>query len=209
MPAPMGWAAPTSLPPRHQGGDPHGHHHWPHPPHPPPLLAADKQPCALTDWLHGLLEDNPEVPILQVRLHADDVDDVIQACTGRAHPTINKTQRRHVGMKGTTLLFAAHKRTTKKAWKDKSPFKHPLLDSVRYVVDSKPAMSLPNHSLTSHSPYGWKPELLGLTTPVLMESEVAVLPPPPHVPRPAAHWDKRTGEASGTVWGPMGPYGDL
>ena len=46
-----------------------------------PLLAADKPPCALTDWLQGVLEDNPDVPILQVRLHADDVDDVIQACT--------------------------------------------------------------------------------------------------------------------------------
>ena len=29
-----------------------------------PLFAAEKQPCALTDWLHGVLEDNPEVPIL-------------------------------------------------------------------------------------------------------------------------------------------------
>ena len=70
-----------------------------------PLLAADKPPCALTDWLHGILEENPDVPILQVRLHADDVDDVIQACTGRANPTINKTQRRHVGTEGTTLLL--------------------------------------------------------------------------------------------------------
>ena len=142
-----------------------------------PLLAADKQPCALTDWLHGVLEDNPEVPILQVRLHADDVDDVIQACTGRANPIVNKAQRRHVGMEGTTLLFAAHK-PTKKARKDKYPFKHPYLDTLRNVVDSKPAMSLPNNSLTSHSPYRWKPELVGLTTPVLMESEDAVLPIP-------------------------------
>ena len=39
-------------------------------------------------------------------------------------------------------------------------------------------MSLPNYSLTSHSPYRWKPELLGLTTPVLMESEDTVLPIP-------------------------------
>ena len=78
-----------------------------------PLLAADKPPCALTDWLHGVVEDNPDVPILQVRLQADYVDDVIQACTGRANPTVNKTQRRHVGTEGTTLLFAALKFTTK------------------------------------------------------------------------------------------------
>ena len=117
------------------------------------LLAADKPPCALTDWLQGVLEDNPDVPILQVRLHADDVDDVIQACTGRANPTVNKTQRRHVGTEGTTLLFAAHKPTTKKAGKDKYPFKHPHLDTLRCVVDSKPAMALPNYSLISHSPY--------------------------------------------------------
>ena len=118
------------------------------------------------------------MPILQVRLHAEDVDDVIQACTGRANPTVNKTQRRHVGTEGTTLLFAAHKPTTKKAAKDKYPFKHPHLDTLRYVVDSKPAMALPNYYLTSHSPYRWKPELEGLTTPVLMESEDAVLPLP-------------------------------
>ena len=124
------------------------------------------------------MEDNPNVPILQVRLHADNVDDVIQACTGRANPAVNKTQRRHVGTEGTTLLFAAHKPTTKKAGKDKYPFKHPLLDTLRYVVDSKPAMALPNYSLTSHSPYRWRPELVGLTTPVLMESEDAVLPLP-------------------------------
>ena len=84
-----------------------------------PLLAADKPPCALTDWLHGVLKDNPVVPILQVRLHADDVDDVIQAFTGRANPNVNKTQRRHVGTEGTTLLFAAHKPATKKDGKDK------------------------------------------------------------------------------------------
>ena len=46
------------------------------------------------------------------------------------------------------------------------------------MVDSKPAMSLPNYSLTSHSPYRWKPELVGLTTPVPVESEDAVLPIP-------------------------------
>ena len=63
-------------------------------------------------------------------------------------------QRRHVGTEGTTLLFAAHKPTTKKAGKDKYPFKYPHLDTLRYVVDSKPAMSVPNYSLTSHSPYG-------------------------------------------------------
>ena len=104
-----------------------------------PLLAADKPPCALSDWLQGVLEDNPDVPILHVRLHADDVDDVIQACTGRANPTINKTQRRHVGMDGTVLLFAAHKSTTKKAGKDKYPFKQPHLDTLCYVLDSKSA----------------------------------------------------------------------
>ena len=118
------------------------------------------------------------MPILQVRLHANDIDDVVQACTGRANPTVNKTQRRHVGMEGTTLLFAVHKPTTKKARKDKYPFKHPHLDTLRNVVDSKPAMSLPNYSLASHSPYRWKPELVGLTTPVLMESEDSVLPIP-------------------------------
>ena len=32
--------------------------------------------------------------------------------------TVNKSQPRHVGMEGTTLLFAAHKHTTKKAGKD-------------------------------------------------------------------------------------------
>ena len=57
-------------------------------------------------------------------------------------------------------------------------FKHHHLDTLRYVVDSKPAMALPNYSLTSHSPYRWKPELVGLTMPVLMESEDAVLPLP-------------------------------
>ena len=143
-----------------------------------PLLAADKLPCALTNWLLGVLEDNPDVPILQLRLHADDVDDVIRACTGRANPTLNNTQRRHVGTEGTTLLFAAHKPTTKKAGKDKYPFKQPHLDTLRYVVDSKPAMARPNYSLTSHSPYRWKPELVGSTTPVLMESKDAVLPLP-------------------------------
>ena len=54
----------------------------------------------------------------------------------------------------------------------------PHLDTRRYVVDSKPAMSLPNYSLTSHPPYRWKPERMGWTTPVLMESEDAVLPLP-------------------------------
>ena len=93
-----------------------------------PLLAANKELCALTDWLHGV---NPEVPILQVRLHADDVDDVIQACSGRTNPSVSKTQRRHVGMEGTTLFSASHKPTTKKAGKDKYPFKHPHLDNLR------------------------------------------------------------------------------
>ena len=133
-----------------------------------PLLAADKPPCALTDGLQGVLEDNPDVPILQVRLHADEVDDVIQACTGPANPTVNNTQRRHVGTQGTTLLFAAHKPTTKKARKDRYPFKHPLLNTLRYVVDNKPAMARPTHFLTSQSPYRCKPEPVGLTTPVLL-----------------------------------------
>ena len=106
------------------------------------------------------------------------MDDVIQACTGRANPTVTKTQRRHVGTEGTTLLFAAHKPTTKKGGKDKYPFKHPHLDTLRHVADGKPAMSLPNYFLTSHSPYRWKPELVGWTTPVLMESEDAVVPLP-------------------------------
>ena len=93
-----------------------------------PFLATDTQPCALTDWLHGVPMENPEVPIPQVRLHVADVDDVIQACTGRANPTVNKTQRRHVGMEGTTLLFAALKPTTKKAVKDKyTPSSTPTL----------------------------------------------------------------------------------
>ena len=140
------------------------------------LFADDKQPCALNNWLHGVLEDNLHVPILQVRLHADDIDDVIEACRGRVNPIVNKMQRRHVGMEGTTLLFAARKPTTKKAGKDKYPFKHPHLDTLRNVVDSKPAMSLPNSSIASHSPYRCKPELVGWTTSVLMDSEDSVLP---------------------------------
>ena len=106
------------------------------------LFADDKQPCALTDWLHRVLEDNPHVPILQLRLHADGMDDFVQACTGRANPTVNKTQRRHVGMEGTMLLSAAHKPTAKKAGKNKCPFKHPHLDTLRNVVNSKPACTL-------------------------------------------------------------------
>ena len=78
----------------------------------------------------------------------------VRACSGRANQTINKTERRHVGTEGTTLLFGAHKLTTKKAGKDKYPFKHPHLDTLRYVVDSKPAMSLPNYSLASYSTCG-------------------------------------------------------
>ena len=46
-----------------------------------PLFAAEKQRCALTDWLHGVLEDNTEVPMRQARVHANDVDDVVQAPT--------------------------------------------------------------------------------------------------------------------------------
>ena len=56
--------------------------------------------------------------------------------------------------------------------------KHPHLDTLCNVVDSKPAMSLPNYSLTSHSPYHRKPKLVGLTTLVLMESEDSVVPIP-------------------------------
>ena len=139
------------------------------------LFADDKQPCALTNWLHGVLEGNPHVPILQVRLHTDHMDDVVETCTGRVNPTMNKTLRPHAGTEGTTLLFAAHKPTTKKAGKDKYPFKHPDLNTLRNVVDSKPAMSCHNCSLTGHSPYRWKPAFVGLPTPVLMESEDVVL----------------------------------
>ena len=39
-------------------------------------------------------------------------------------------------------------------------------------------MSLPNYSLISHSPSRWKPEPVGLTTPLPMESEDSVLPIP-------------------------------
>ena len=114
-----------------------------------PLLAADKPPCALTDRLQGVLEDDPAVLILQVRLHAGDVDYFIQAYTGGANPTVNKTQRRHAGTEGTTPLLSAHKPMSKKAGKDKYPLKHPHLRTLRYVVDSKPAMAVPNYSLTS------------------------------------------------------------
>ena len=120
------------------------------------------------------MEDNPDVPIRQLRLHDDDMDEVVQACSTRASPTVNKTLRRLVGMEGTTLLFAAHKPTTKKAGTDKHPFKHPHLDTLQNVVDSKPAMSLPNYSLASLSPYHWKPKLVVLTTHVLMQSEDSV-----------------------------------
>ena len=45
-----------------------------------PLLAADKPPCALTDWRHGVLEDNLEVMIPQVRQrHA--ANDKLQTAT--------------------------------------------------------------------------------------------------------------------------------
>ena len=139
------------------------------------LFADDKQPCAHADWLHGVLEDNPHVPILQVPPHANVMDDVVQACNGKANPTMKKTQQRHVEREGTRLLFAANEPTTKKAGKDKCPFKHPHPNTLSNVVDSKPAMALPNYSLTSHSSYCWKLELVGLTTPVLMESEESVL----------------------------------
>ena len=57
-----------------------------------------------------------------------------------------------------------------------TPSSTPPPDTLRYVVDSKPVMSVPNYSLTSRSPYRWKPGLVGLTTPVLMESKDVVLP---------------------------------
>ena len=133
---PNGSTASTSLPtptPRWQS------------PRAPPLPAfASRAPCSppksrLAPSPAGC--SNPDVPILQVRLHADDVDKVIQACTGRADATVNKTQQRHWGTEGTTLLFAAHKPTTMKAVRDKYPFKHPNLDTLRYVVHSKPTMA--------------------------------------------------------------------
>ena len=75
-----------------------------------------------------------------------------------ANPTVNKTQRRHVGIEGTTLLFAAHyKPTTKKAEKDKYLFKHLHLDTLGNMMDSKSSMSLPNYSLTSHVPFVNRP----------------------------------------------------
>ena len=128
--------------------------------------------------MHGVLQNNPHLPILQVWLHGDDIDEVVHACTGRANPRVNKTQRGHVGMEGITLLFAPHKPTTKKAGKDNYPFKHTHLDTLRNMVDNNPAMSLPNYHFASHYPYRWKPELVGLTTPVLMKSEDSVLPFP-------------------------------
>ena len=92
------------------------------------------------------------------------------ASRGRANPTLNKTQQHHVGIEGTTFPFATYKPTTKKAGKDKYPFKQTHSDTLRNVVDSKDTMSLPNYSLTSHSPYRWKPELI--------ESEDTILPIP-------------------------------
>ena len=135
------------------------------------LFSSEKPPCALTDWSHALMEDNPNILVSQVRLHGDDIDEVVQECTTHASPTVNRTERRHVRIDGTTSLFAAHQPTSKKARKDKCPSKRPHLDTLRNVADSKPAMYLPVHSFTSHCPYCWKPELVGLTTPVLMESE--------------------------------------
>ena len=79
------------------------------------LFGNDNQPCALTDCLHNVMEDNLHVPIRQGRLHGNNMDEVVHACTNRATPTVNGTQRRHVGMEDTTLLFAAHKPPTKKA----------------------------------------------------------------------------------------------
>ena len=72
------------------------------------------------------------------------------------HPrslTVNKTQRSHVGMESTILLLGAHKPSMKKAGKDKYHFKNPYIDTLRNMVDNKPAISLPNYSLASHSPY--------------------------------------------------------
>ena len=96
-------------------------------------------------------------------------------------------------MEGTTLVFSAYKPTTRIAGKPKCPFQHPHLDTLRNMVDSKPAMSLPNFCLARHSLYRWKLDLVWLTTPVLMESEDSVLPL--HVPRLASHWDMRTSAA--------------
>ena len=35
---------------------------------------------------HGVLEENPHMPILQVQLHADNMDDLVQACMQQATP---------------------------------------------------------------------------------------------------------------------------
>ena len=40
------------------------------------LFGNDKQPSALTDCLHGVMEGNPHVPILQVWLHGDNTDEL-------------------------------------------------------------------------------------------------------------------------------------
>ena len=104
-----------------------------------------------------------------------EVDEVMEACTTRTWLTMNKTQRRHEGMEGTTLLLAARKPITRKAWRDMYPLRHPHLDALRNTVYSRPTMSLPNCSLTSHSLCCCKPELVGMTTPVLTESEDSVL----------------------------------
>ena len=80
---------------------------------------------------------------------------------GEHHPPLRRPQAHH-----------------EEGWEGQVPLQHPHLDTLRNMVDSKPAISLPNYSLASHSPYRWKPELVGLTTPVLMESEDSVLPIP-------------------------------
>ena len=83
-----------------------------------------------------------------------------------------------MGMEGATFFFAAHKLTIKKAGKDKYPFKHPKFHTLRNALDGKAPMSIGIYSLASHSPYRWKPELVGLTTPVVMESKDSVVPIP-------------------------------
>ena len=75
--------------------------------------------------------DTPNVPIIQVYLHRDDIHGHVQACTIRPSPTVNKTEQRQVGINNTGLLFLAHKPTSKKAGNDKYPFKHLRLDTLR------------------------------------------------------------------------------
>ena len=93
-------------------------------------------------------------------------------------PNCQQDATAQCGHGGHHLLFPAHKPTRKKARKEKYPFKHPNLDTLCNMVDSKPTMSLPNNSVASHSSYCWTPQLVGLTTPVPMKSDDYVLPIP-------------------------------